>query len=342
MAERSGTLGGRRVLVIGVIHGNEDAGVAIVDELRAEPVPDGVELWIVESMNPDGQAAQQRGNANGVDLNRNFPYNWGPIGVPGDSQYAGIGPASEPETQAIINFMTQLQPDITVWYHQDLFVVNPSQGREGRVRERYAQLTGLPMGQITGGTYTGIAATWARNEFRPADGVAFIVELGADIVTDRGDRPCRRRPHHRRRRLTSAQPVEDRCDDILTAVVLQEVTTGLEPCVRLAGSAGDTVDEALLQVTEHEVAGRPEREHRRRPLLPHLPGSPVRGHGGIVGCGRYQQRELAGTGKVRFVGERRPVGIHLGIGELASLTAHLQQRAAIHRVHLLRHLLPPS
>ena len=181
VAERSGTVGGRRVLVIGVIHGNEDDGVAIVDELRAEPVPDGVELWIVESMNPDGVANQDRHNANEVDLNRNFPYNWGPIGAPGDGQYAGPGPASEPETQAMVNFMQQLQPDITLWYHQDLFVVNPAQGREGRVRARYADLTGLPMGQITGGIYTGIAATWARNEFRPADGVAFIVELGPTL-----------------------------------------------------------------------------------------------------------------------------------------------------------------
>ena len=184
VAERYGTVGGRRVLVIGVIHGNEDDGVAIVDELRANPVPDGVELWIVESMNPDGQANQVRTNDNGVDLNRNFPYKWGPIGVPGDSQYAGSGPASEPETQAMVNFMGQLRPDITIWYHQDLFVVNPSDGREGRVRERYAQLTGLPMGQITGGTYTGIAATWARNEFRPDDGVAFIVELGPTLTPD--------------------------------------------------------------------------------------------------------------------------------------------------------------
>ena len=181
IAERSGTVGGRRVLVIGVIHGDEDDGVAIVDDLRSKPVPEGVELWIVESMNPDGQANQVRSNDNGVDLNRNFPFRWGPIGVPGDSQYAGTGPASEPETQAMINFMGQLRPDITIWYHQDLFVVNPSDGREGRVRERYAQLTGLPMGQITGGTYTGIAATWARNEFRSADGVAFIVELGATL-----------------------------------------------------------------------------------------------------------------------------------------------------------------
>ena len=181
VAEQAGTPGGRRVLVIGVIPGDEDTGVAIVDELRAEPVPDGVELWIVESMNPDGQTNQARSYDNGVDLNRNFPYKWGPIGVPGDSQYAGTGPASEPETQAMINFMTQLQPDITIWYHQDLFVINPSEGRDGRVRARYAELTGLPLGEITGGTYTGIAATWARNEFRPDDGVAFIVELGPTL-----------------------------------------------------------------------------------------------------------------------------------------------------------------
>ena len=105
VAERLGETGGRRVLVIGVIHGDEDAGVAVVDELRNGPVPDDVELWVVESMNPDGQAAVDRHNANQVDLNRNFPYNWGPIGAPGDGQYAGSGPASEPETQAMVGFI---------------------------------------------------------------------------------------------------------------------------------------------------------------------------------------------------------------------------------------------
>ncbi len=181
IAERYGDPGGRRVLVIGVIHGDEDDGVAIIDELRDREVPDGVELWLVESMNPDGRAAQDRHNGNEVDLNRNFPYKWGPIGVPGDPQYAGTGPASEPETQAMVNFIAQLQPDIAIWYHQDLYVINPSSGREGAVRQRYAELTGLPMGQITGGTYTGIAATWARNELTPHAGVAFIVELGPTL-----------------------------------------------------------------------------------------------------------------------------------------------------------------
>jgi murein peptide amidase A len=181
VAERYGHAGGRRVLVIGVIHGNEQAGAAIVDELRAGGAPEGVELWLVASMNPDGQAVNDRQNANQVDLNRNFPYRWGPIGQPGDGQYAGSGPASEPETQAMVNFIAQLRPDITIWYHQDLFVISPSTGREGRVRERYAQLTGLPMGGISGGTYTGIAATWARTELAAGDSVAFIVELGETL-----------------------------------------------------------------------------------------------------------------------------------------------------------------
>jgi protein MpaA len=170
--------------VIGVIHGNEAAGTAIVDQLRVLGAPAGVELWLVESMNPDGQAANDRHNANGVDLNRNFPYKWGPIGQPGDSQYAGTGPASEPETRAMVNFIAQLRPDIAVWYHQDLYTINPSTGRDGRIRARYAELTGLPLGEITGGTYTGIAATWARKELTPQDSVAFIVELGETLSAD--------------------------------------------------------------------------------------------------------------------------------------------------------------
>jgi murein peptide amidase A len=184
VAERFGTPGGRRVLVIGVIHGDEDAGTAIVDALRQGGAPRDVELWLVPSMNPDGQSAGDRHNANQVDLNRNFPYRWGPIGEPGDGQYAGTGPASEPETQAMVNFIAQLRPDIAIWYHQDLYVISPGEGREGRIRNRYAELTGLPIGEITGGTYTGVAATWARRELAADDSVAFIVELGPTLTDD--------------------------------------------------------------------------------------------------------------------------------------------------------------
>ncbi len=184
IAERFGATGGRRVLVIGVIHGDEDAGVAIIDQLRQRNVPEGVELWLVEAMNPDGVANQTRQNANQVDLNRNFPYKWGPLGEPGDGQYAGTRPASEPETQAMVNFISQLQPDIALWYHQDLYVISPSSGRDGAIRARYAELTGLPLGEITGGVYTGIAATWARQTLESRGSVAFIVELGPTLSAD--------------------------------------------------------------------------------------------------------------------------------------------------------------
>jgi len=183
-AVERGTPGGAVVLVIGVIHGDEADGVAILERLAISSVPDGVDLWLVESINPDGQSLPQRGNANDVDLNRNFPYEWGPIGQPGDGQYAGTGPASEPETQALINLVNSIQPDLTIWYHQDLFRLSPGQGFEGELKARYAELTGLPIEAITGGTYTGVAATWVR---RTIDTPSFIVELGGDLLPEEAD-----------------------------------------------------------------------------------------------------------------------------------------------------------
>jgi protein MpaA len=147
--------------------------------------PDGFDVWVVPTMNPDGVAAGTRHNAHQVDLNRNFPYQWGPIGQPGDPQYAGTGPASEPETQAIVAFLDDLRPAMVIWYHQDLDRIAPSSGVDGRVRARYAALTGVPLLRITGGTYTGVAATWARQSL--PDVVAFIVELGPTLSDAQAD-----------------------------------------------------------------------------------------------------------------------------------------------------------
>jgi protein MpaA len=180
-AVERGTRGGTPVLVIGVIHGDEQAGVAILERLATQPVPPGVDLWLVESMNPDGEAVPQRGNADGVDLNRNFPDGWGPIGTPGDGQYAGTGPASEPETQAVVALVDLIGPALTIFYHQDLNRLSPSNGFEGQLKERYSALTGLPIERITGGTYTGVAATWIRKQ---TGNPSFIVELGPTLTAE--------------------------------------------------------------------------------------------------------------------------------------------------------------
>src|SRR5581483_11718720 len=92
-----GDLGARRrALIVGCIHGNEQAGIAIARWLAATPPPKGVDLWVVPVLNPDGVAAGTRGNGEGVDLNRNFPWRWRRLeGV----YFSGPRPLSEPESR---------------------------------------------------------------------------------------------------------------------------------------------------------------------------------------------------------------------------------------------------
>ena len=164
------------VLVVGVIHGDENDGLPVLDDLAEGPVPPGVDLWLMPAMNPDGLAHDIRHNARGVDLNRNFPHDWTAIAEPGNWEYSGTGPASEPETQAFMAFVDRLQPALTLWYHQWEYRISPSWRSDGPLRQRYAELTGLPYLAVTGGTYTGVAATWTRQSHPGA--MSFIVELG--------------------------------------------------------------------------------------------------------------------------------------------------------------------
>ena len=181
-AIRMGDPKGFTVAVIGVIHGNEEAGLLITDELVNMQIPKGVNLWVIPSINPDGTALDRRGNANRVDLNRNFPHGWARIGQPGYWQYAGPNRASEPETKAIIAFFREIKPALGLWYHQDLNIISPGEGFEGEIRARYGAITGLPMKRITGGRYTGVAATWQKRGLK--NSMAFVVELGKTLNTD--------------------------------------------------------------------------------------------------------------------------------------------------------------
>src|SRR4051812_11202794 len=66
----------RRILVVGCIHGDECAGLAVARRLTRRAPPAGVAIWVVPQLNPDGAARGTRQNAHGVDLNRNFPAGW--------------------------------------------------------------------------------------------------------------------------------------------------------------------------------------------------------------------------------------------------------------------------
>ncbi len=145
MAFRLGPVGARRrVLVIGVIHGNEAAGEPLALGLLRTAPPASTELVVVPNLNPDGVIAGTRQNARGVDLNRNFTYRWRRLGRPGDQQYAGAGPLSEPESGAMAALIQQLRPTVTVWFHQPEGVVDVSGGSvSGRVNPNWPQGDGL-------------------------------------------------------------------------------------------------------------------------------------------------------------------------------------------------------
>ncbi len=80
----------RKILLVGCIHGNECAGIRILNAIARQPVPPGVQLWLVREMNPDGTAADTRQNAHGVDLNRNFPYRWDTSPTPPTTRAPGL------------------------------------------------------------------------------------------------------------------------------------------------------------------------------------------------------------------------------------------------------------
>jgi murein peptide amidase A len=166
----------RKILLVGCIHGNECAGRAIVAALERDPVPPGVQLWLVPSMNPDGEAADTRQNADGVDLNRNFPYRWQPGGGP--VYYAGPHPLSEPESRTAVRLIERIGPTVTIWYHQHEDLVDMAGGDRG-VARRYAQLAGLRATCLP--FLPGTATSWSNHEFPGT--TSFVVELPAGQVS---------------------------------------------------------------------------------------------------------------------------------------------------------------
>jgi murein peptide amidase A len=161
----------RKVLVVGCLHGNECAGIAILDRLRRLGPLAGVDLWLVPDANPDGHAAGARGNARGVDLNRNFPWRWRPLSGVYES---GRTPASERETRIAMRLILRVRPKVTIWFHQHLNMVVLTSGNLG-LQRRFARLAGLRAGRLP--NYTGTATGWQNA--RVPGSTAFVVELPA-------------------------------------------------------------------------------------------------------------------------------------------------------------------
>jgi len=171
-----------KALVVGVLHGDERAGLRITAALRREFADlTGVDLWVVDSVNPDGQALRRRGNARSVDLNRNFPYRWRSIPRP-SGYYSGPRALSEPEPRVIIDLIEDLQPRVSVWYHQPWNQVLVPCGAPAPIQRAYARTAALRTG-CRGNGLPGTAISWQNDRFPGA--TAFVVELKRGPITER-------------------------------------------------------------------------------------------------------------------------------------------------------------
>lgn len=157
-----------RLLIHAGIHGEEgETTVALSSALRRLREP-SAECAVILAANPDGLKRGTRGNARGVDLNRNFPtkdwssapvhHRW-TLDAPREVALSpGSAPASEPETIALINLIEELEPEAVVALHAPLGCIDDD--NLGPLAQWLAEKTGLPLVSDVGYPTPGSFGTW--------------------------------------------------------------------------------------------------------------------------------------------------------------------------------------
>lgn len=171
------------LLVFGCIHGDECAARDLHPLAPGSGCPDPAsEIFLVPNLNPDGLAAGSRLNSRGVDLNRNFPSDWQPIGRRGDPQYSGPRPFSESETRLAARIVRALGPEVTIWFHQH-HQPRPlvrAWGRSIPAGRAFARLGRLPFRALP--WPDGTAPNWQNHRFPGT--ASFVVELPPGELDD--------------------------------------------------------------------------------------------------------------------------------------------------------------
>lgn len=152
------------VFILATIHGDEDAGTGLVHELadyllEHPGLIEGRRIVLMPNANPDGMANQTRGNANGVDLNRNFPAS----NFSGSERH-GTSALSEPESVAIERILKEHRPRRIVSIHQPLRYGNACIDHDGPAHDlalamaRHTDIPAKKIGSRPGslGSYAGL------------------------------------------------------------------------------------------------------------------------------------------------------------------------------------------
>ena len=163
-----------QLVVLGQMHGSEPGGRDVVTELSTRRVPAGVGLWLLVTMNPDGDAAGTRANAHGVDLNRNFPSGWQSAAGRG-VYYPGPRAASEPETRGMVRFLSRVRPAAVLSFHQAFDLVDISHPRSRKAGRLLAEWMGERAAIVRcSGPCHGTLTQWVDRELKA---IAITVEM---------------------------------------------------------------------------------------------------------------------------------------------------------------------
>jgi len=174
--------------LIGGIHGGYEWNTTTLmsdtlDYLLAAPnlIPEALTLYVVPLANPDGAAAgtdagNGRMNGNGVDLNRNWDYEWQPEATHGTRPVdAGALPFSEPETIALRDFILDHNIEAVLFYHSAGSVVFSGAGRETSRTVALAKW----MAEQTGYRY---APEGVPSQITTGDAIDWLTTQGIDAV----------------------------------------------------------------------------------------------------------------------------------------------------------------
>ena len=184
-----------KTLIVGGIHGVEPQSKEIcelyIDEIKDKSFFDDCYLIIIPCLNPDGMDLNTRGNANGVDLNRNFPSTtWKNVPVSGNNFYhPGAEPASEPETKIIVNLLNKynFKKIIAVHTNHTIQFPNPPMinydGEQSReLAEKVSNTTGLLAHEDVGYPTPGSMGFWLGKDLKK---VSVTIELDDAKKTDK-------------------------------------------------------------------------------------------------------------------------------------------------------------
>ncbi len=184
-------------VVLGSMHGYfERAGETVTRALRSLPIPAGLNLWVIDTINPDGDALHQRGNAHDVDLNRNWPHDFTLLGDDPndkfDNHFSGPQALSEPETRAMYTFLRAVKPNRMVSMHQPLDGVDTTDGGGRDVPFRQALVADLHLPQKAftcfGGCHGSMTGWLTANQKGAAVTVEFASQVPLSYLTSTAPR----------------------------------------------------------------------------------------------------------------------------------------------------------